>query len=139
MKSMIRKMIGWLGAWLPPFIVMGVIFMLSSRQSISVSDEMAVNFSIFKTLHVLEYGLLTFLFFRALYFTTKMLHNKMIGLSGSLSLLYGISDEIHQTYVPTRTGQPRDVLIDLIGILFVAILLYKRRDHIKKLLSYTTF
>ncbi|MBP9691492.1 VanZ family protein, partial [Candidatus Woesebacteria bacterium] len=33
------------------------------------------------------------------------------------ALLYAISDEMHQTLVPTRTGQVRDILIDSIGIL----------------------
>jgi len=63
----------------------------------------------------------------------------MIFLSGFLAMLYGMTDEFHQTFVPTRTGQPRDVLIDLIGITCVMIFLYKRQHHIKKLLSYTTF
>lgn len=136
---MIRKCFGWLGAWLPAFLLMGVIFMLSSRQRISVSDEMVVNFSFFKTLHVLEYALLTFFMLRGLFFTTKIRIQKMILLAGLFAVLYGITDEFHQTFVPTRTGQPRDVLIDLIGIICVMIFLYKKRHHIKNLLSYTTF
>lgn len=136
---MIRKFLGWVGAWLPALLLMGIIFVLSSRQKISVSDEMVVNFSFFKTLHVLEYALLTFFMLRGLFFTTKMRIQKMIFLSGFLAMLYGMTDEFHQTFVPTRTGQPRDVLIDLIGITCVMIFLYKRQHHIKKLLSYTTF
>ena len=31
--------------------------------------------------------------------------------------LYAVSDEIHQTFVPGRSGEPRDVLIDTSGVL----------------------
>jgi VanZ family protein len=33
-----------------------------------------------------------------------------------MALAYAISDEFHQTFVPGRSGAPRDVAIDLIGI-----------------------
>lgn len=139
MIHMIRNIFRLLIAWLPPILLMGIIFMLSSRQSIAISDEMAVNFSFFKTLHIVEYAFLTLLFFRAVFLTKKMLDQHMISLSISFSVIYGITDEIHQTFVPTRTGQPRDVLIDLIGILLMALIIYKNRTRIKKLLRYTTF
>ena len=32
-------------------------------------------------------------------------------------LLYVVSDEIHQTFVPGRAGQLRDVLIDTCGVI----------------------
>jgi VanZ family protein len=32
-----------------------------------------------------------------------------------VAVLYGVSDEIHQSFVPDRTGRPSDVLIDAIG------------------------
>ena len=138
MKCMIRKLTHFLHAWIPPLVLMSIIFTLSTRQNLSVSTEHAVNFSVFKTLHVLEYGLLTLLFFRALYMTAKLAYEKIIALSMLCSLLYGISDEIHQTYVPTRSGQPRDVLIDAVGIFIMAYLIYRHRRFIKNLLSSNT-
>lgn len=33
----------------------------------------------------------------------------------TLAFLYAISDEIHQSFVPTRVGSPLDVLIDTAG------------------------
>ena len=43
----------------------------------------------------------------------------------TISLLYAISDEIHQLFVPGRAGQIRDVLIDfsgsLTGVIFALI------------------
>lgn len=136
---MIRNIFRLILAWLPPILLMAIIFFLSSQQNISVSDEMSVNFSFFKTLHIVEYALLTFLFFRALVLTKSLLDSYAVSLSASMSLIYGISDEIHQTFVPSRAGHPRDVLIDSIGILLMALFLYKNRVRIKKLLRYTTF
>jgi VanZ family protein len=34
-----------------------------------------------------------------------------------LAVLYAISDEVHQSFVPTREGTLRDVIIDAIGAL----------------------
>ena len=43
---------------------------------------------------------------------------KKIGGSLSIGVLYAISDEIHQLFVPGRSGQVTDVFIDAIGVLF---------------------
>ncbi len=31
------------------------------------------------------------------------------------AILYGVSDEIHQMFVPTRTASPGDILMDTLG------------------------
>jgi VanZ family protein len=36
-------------------------------------------------------------------------------LAGTIAVGYAITDEIHQTFVPTRNGSPVDVLIDAVG------------------------
>lgn len=111
---------------------MGIIFKLSSRQSIAVSDELFINFLVFKTLHMIEYALLTFLTFRALYKTTKFPFIHMLVLALLVSIAYGVTDEIHQTFVPTRTGTFRDIGIDLIGILAMYIFLKRYFTRIKQ-------
>ena len=45
-------------------------------------------------------------------------------LSAFISLIYAISDEIHQLYVPGRVGAVTDVLIDFSGVLTGLILLF---------------
>jgi len=45
-------------------------------------------------------------------------------LSAFISLVYAISDEIHQLYVPGRVGAVTDVLIDFSGVLTGLILLF---------------
>ena len=46
---------------------------------------------------------------------------KKIGISIAICVLYAISDEVHQLFVPGRAGQIKDVLIDssgaIVGIL----------------------
>ena len=100
-------------AWLPAIVWMIIIFVLSSRQSVEVSSEFIINFFVFKSFHVIEYAILYFLVFRGFY---RNLHPRASRNAFIISLLYAITDEIHQTFVPTREGKLRDVFIDLIGI-----------------------
>ncbi len=103
--------------WLPALLVMGIIFYFSSKQNINVSDTKAVNFSVFKTLHILEYGLLYLLLFRAFHNTlNKKKQKQAFILAIVVSLLYAVSDEIHQMYTPTREPSIRDLTFDAIGI-----------------------
>ena len=46
-------------------------------------------------------------------------------ISFILSLIYAISDEIHQLYVPFRHASTGDVIIDSLGILLSSIIYYK--------------
>ena len=41
-----------------------------------------------------------------------------------ISLLYSVSDEIHQLYVPGRSGEFRDVIIDNIGTVLGLLIFY---------------
>ena len=103
--------------WLPVFIVMAIIFMLSSRQSINVSPTKAVNFSIFKTLHILEFAFLYFVLFRAFRKSLKKQNQGKSYIYALIaSLVYAVSDEIHQSFTPTREPSIRDITFDAIGI-----------------------
>jgi len=69
-----------------------------------------------KVLHFLAYGLLGILFFRA--FETLPLKNRrslLMVLSIGAATLYGISDEIHQYFVPFRQADTFDAVANLIG------------------------
>lgn len=100
--------------WLPPIIWMLLIFILSSRQRISIADEYIVNFLFFKFLHIIEYAILYLLLFRA--FNNKKGKKINYFTPFIISLFYAAIDEIHQTFVPTREGKIRDVFVDAIGI-----------------------
>ncbi len=104
--------------WIPALLWMGIIFLFSARPSVDVSDSGVINFLFFKLLHVLEYAVLFVLNFRALKNTLRSLKPvRMLTVAFLLTVLYAITDEIHQTLVPTREGRPRDVIIDALGAL----------------------
>ena len=55
-----------------------------------------------------------------------------IGISFSLGLIYAISDEIHQSFIPGRSAQLTDVLIDTSGVIFGIVLVLLIYTLIKK-------
>jgi len=67
-------------------------------------------------LHVGEYLVLGFLVFRAVAWVGAIGAGKA-GISLGFALIYALSDEIHQIYVPGRAFQISDLLLDLTGIL----------------------
>lgn len=56
-----------------------------------------------------------------------------------LSTFYAILDEWHQSFVPTRTGQLKDVLVDFTGVisgmLVIEILQWRARQYLNKSLT----
>lgn len=122
--------------WLPPAIWMAVIFYLSSRQRIEVSEQYFFNFAIFKTLHIVEYAILYFLLFRAFLQNSQSLQSRKTAFwfAFLFSLTYSLLDEIHQILVPTRDGKLRDVLIDVVGMSLMYAYIKNRLTTIKRLL-----
>ncbi len=106
--------------FLPPLIWMGLIFFASSRHRIGAGGNYWVSFAFFKTLHVLIYGMLYTLWRLAFHYI-----DYADILAVTISFIYGITDEIHQSFVSTREGTARDVFINLIGILLFSFLFDK--------------
>lgn len=113
---------------------MTLIFYLSSQQKIAVSDDSLYNFLFFKSLHVIEYGILFFLVFFGVTNNSKKKFPQKLLISLMITFLYACSDEIHQLFVPTREGHMRDVMIDSVGmgIAYLAIKLQEARYKIQK-------
>ena len=122
--------------WLLPIIWMTIIFAFSSRQRVSVSDEYVLNFLFFKTLHVIEYAVLFFFLFRAIYSTkhNQSFFKDALLQSAIIAILYAASDEIHQLFVPTREGTVRDLLIDCVGIFLMYSYIKNNIQRLKQLL-----
>jgi VanZ family protein len=77
-----------------------------------------------KVAHFVEYAILAWLAARA--FTTssrQALRHQWFLISLLLVVVYSLSDEYHQSFVPSRTGSIYDSLIDISGGL-AALLLY---------------
>lgn len=81
-----------------------------------------VDFTVRKCGHLIEYLILYFLLYNCLnYNLTKKTNLK---LSLFILFLYACSDEFHQLFVPGRSGQFKDVLIDTLGGFIGLVLIY---------------
>jgi VanZ family protein len=103
---------------------MAVIFFLSAQPDLD-SGLGAVDLVLRKVAHVTAYFALTLLWYWAL--RPALPGMSALALAGVIALLYGITDEYHQSFVEGRDGRPLDVGIDLIGIALASLLL--RYDH----------
>lgn len=92
-----------------------------------------VHVMIRKTGHFTEYAVLALLWYRTLQIREKSWSYKAALLAVSLSVLYAMTDEFHQSFVPSRTASYVDVGIDSAGALFSMIALWmvvsKRPSH----------
>ena len=105
----------WL-QWVPAIAVMAVIFVLSAQSGLKVSEEAAVDRPFRISGHLLAFGTLAGAFLLALSWPRRpRLRDALIAFG--LTVLYGISDEWHQTFVPDRTGRLDDVVTDAVGAL----------------------
>jgi len=101
--------------WLPVFFWMGLIFFFSARPTPIVSEIDWRDFIFKKTIHLIEYGILFVLFYRALKNTSGANLKEIVIYSFILTFFYAVTDEFHQTFVHGRTGTVRDILIDFFG------------------------
>mgnify|MGYP001606221535 CR=1 FL=1 len=114
--------------WLPVVVWMGVIFIFSSIPNLKT--DLKEDFLLRKIAHMLEFAILTFLFFRAL--SKENLNiKKIIIYSIIFALFYALTDEYHQTFIQGRQGALRDVGIDSIGILIAGLLCYIKDRRLK--------
>lgn len=72
-----------------------------------------------KIVHAIVYMILFILFFYSLKYQSKSvkLRNNAILFAGLFSALYGVSDEIHQKFVPMRSCELDDWIADVFGII----------------------
>jgi len=92
----------------PPLLLMGLIFLLSAQPDLG-SGLGSWDTVLRKLAHMGEYGLLWFLWWRAL-------GSRHPGPAIAIALLYAASDEYHQSFVEGRHGSPWDVAIDALGV-----------------------
>ncbi len=98
-----------------PFIVWAlVIFLFSSRPTTPVTQIHWEDFVVKKTAHVVEYFIFTTLLYRAL--KESGVEKKKAGIYAIIfGILYGATDEYHQSFTPGRLPKIRDILFDAIG------------------------
>lgn len=152
-SSLLRKL-----AYLPMLIMMVMIFIFSADNGdesseksdviaeyvwdiaenfhVTVSDGVkaewndTITFVIRKAAHMTEYAILAVLIFLGIRIDTGK-KPKWYWVVG-IGVLYAATDEIHQLFVPGRSGQFRDVCIDgmgvVIGFLIMHIFWKDRRE-----------
>lgn len=108
--------------WLPVVFWAGFIFSISSQPSKNIPSLFFAQDILF---HIFEYTLLALLLNRAL---------KISGLAGSARkpkrvflvilscLIYAISDELHQQFVPGRVSSIADLAFDSLGIVLGSVI-----------------
>jgi VanZ family protein len=104
---------------LAPLALMGLIFFLSSRDSVG-PDLPAFTRVI---AHFCEYALLAMLWVWALH---PAIGSRSFVLAAAISFAYAISDEYHQSFVSGRDADPLDLVVDGLGIA-TAIWLFRAR------------
>jgi VanZ family protein len=114
--------------WLPAIFWMIVIFAFSARPAVQTSTIDWQDFAVKKTAHFVEYAVLTVLFIYSIRRTTSLSLINSIIVALILSVVYAVSDEFHQSFVPGREPRIRDVFVDILGSLSASLFLYKNRS-----------
>lgn len=139
-----RKLPHWLRAWLPVAVCIGVIGLEST--SLLGSDRTSaplrwvyegifgpvddarwafLHFCIRKSGHFIGYGIVGLAWLRAWRLTLprfRFLQDALLAVIGTA--LVASSDEFHQTFLPNRTGEFRDVLLDCCGAVAMQLVAY---------------
>ncbi|HVN16159.1 MAG TPA: VanZ family protein [Anaerolineales bacterium] len=115
------KLKDFLQRWGFAILMMAAIFGFSSRPNNELPNFGSVDSLVKKGGHMIGYALLGLSYWRGL----ELKRNK-VWLAWLLAILYAITDEFHQTFVPGRHPSPWDVMIfdnlgAMIGLLVYAI------------------
>jgi VanZ family protein len=103
--------------WGPFIAALGVVFWLSS-----LSQVPGANYFWDKLLHTLGYAGLGVLALRAFHGGFEPLRWKATLYAAIAVIVWGISDEYHQSFVPGRTASALDVCADAVGFALAALL-----------------
>lgn len=113
--------------WILPVIWAGLIFFMSSRQGVDLPSFQYAD----KLVHLCIYTVFSFLVMRALVEGHSFDVYSAVILTLVIGTLYGLSDEIHQIFVPTRSAEVGDLLSDAFGS-FIGALIYGYVPRISK-------
>ena len=98
--------------------------------TLSEAQLAAIHFLLRKLGHFAEYAVLALLARRALITSARVqLRQHWFELGLLLVVIYGLLDEFHQSFVPSRTASVYDSAVDIAGGLTV-LLLFKLRDKV---------
>lgn len=100
--------------YLPLITCASLIIFGSSQPAVSVSVQQDLDIFTHKIAHLLEYAILYLTFIFAFYSQRK--NYPALSLAGLLFVFcFGISDEFHQLFTPTRGPRVSDAFVDFFG------------------------
>lgn len=112
----------WLVDFVPLIFWLLLIFSFSARSTLVVIEQEAAEKLFYKGAHMFVYAVLVWLWWRALSPERRITWPVLL-LALLFTVLYAVSDEIHQRFVPGRHGQLADVLFDAAGALAMILLI----------------
>jgi len=105
---------------IPVVVYAAVIFSLSSISH--PREELSLFFGFDKLLHVIEYYVFGYLLMRLFVTSPKIFISKRrVTLTIVAGILYAISDEWHQLFVPGRCMSVYDMIFDFLGVVVAAV------------------
>ena len=109
--------------WVPAVLYAGVIFFFSAQ---SHPEDQLPSFLLRnvsdKVLHAVEYGILSLLCYRAFRGAAgPAVARQAVVLAIVTASVYGLTDEVHQAFVPLREASWQDWLADTIGAVIGAM------------------
>lgn len=115
--------------FLPVIGIMALLFFLSSLPGNTLVMPKILSFD--KLLHAFAYGVLAAAALFAVPVELRRRKPRLIFLLTILfCLLYGISDEVHQIFVPFRSPSCLDILADTVGAAIAVLLLQARQKRV---------
>ena len=91
-----------------------------------------IHFLVRKVGHLTEYAVLALLAARAFQTSSReLLRNRWFWVSLLFVVAYSLSDEFHQSFVPSRTASIYDCMIDSVGGLVALVLLAIRNRRVR--------
>jgi len=109
--------------WVPVALYVGVIYFLSAQ---SHPEDQLPSFLLKdvsdKVLHAVEYGILSLLCYRAFRWAAgPAVARQAVVLAILTASAFGLTDEVHQAFVPLRDASWQDWLADTIGAVIGAV------------------
>ncbi len=115
-----------LTSWSLSLLYMATIFSLSAQSDLSLPYSVSGGDFL---LHMLEYGILGLLFSWAL--VNSGMKRRLVFYVFLIGLFYGVTDELHQYFVPRRTASLLDLTADSLGSLLGSYLFFHTLRSIK--------
>ncbi len=127
----------WLRDFVPLVLWMALIFAFSNQSRlIDIQDDTGEKF-FYKIAHFIAYAALAWLWWRVLA-PQRQTSWPVLSIALTLTVLYAISDEVHQWFVPGRHAAFYDVLFDTSGALAMILLIrYSGYLRLKSPILYT--